>query len=137
MPGRKLKNACQPCRMNCPEKISDENRQQLFDAYYAIGDLNSQRGYLARLIDKSRPKERIRRRKPKPGEIVKARKERLPNLFYYLPINGKNVRVCGLMFRNTFDVSKSNVDTILRKSNKDGVLVEGDLRGGARNRRRQ
>lgn len=137
MPGRQLKTACAPCRLNCSVKIGDELRQQLFDTYYAFGDLNSQRGYLGRLIDKSRPKERIRRRKQKPGEVVKERKERLPNIFYFLPINGVNVRVCGLMFRNTFDISKSNVNTIMRKTNKDGILVEGDLRGGARNRRSQ
>lgn len=127
-----MRKPCEPCRSNCPDKITDEQRQILFDEYYQIGDLNRQREYLGQLIDKTRPKERIRRRSPKPGQTVRQRRERKPNIIYYLPVDGLNVRVCGKTFRSTFDISRANIDTVLRKTNDEGILVEHDLRGGNR-----
>lgn len=130
-PGRQMKKPCEPCRLKCPDKITDEQRQLLFNEYYGIGNINGQREYLGKLIDKTRPKERIRRRSPKPGQVNK-RRERKANILYYLTVDGFNVRVCGKIFRATFDISRANIDTVLRKTNDEGILVEPDLRGGNR-----
>lgn len=127
--GRQLGKPCAACRSKCSEKITTEQRQHVFSQYYQIADLNRQREYIGQLIDKTRPKERIRRRSPKPNQIIIPR-ERIPNLIYYLPINGKMIRVCGQMFRSTFDISKANIATVMKKTNDQGILVEMDLRGG-------
>lgn len=131
---RQMGKPCELCRSNCSEKITYEQRRQIFDQYYQIGDLNRQREYIGQLIDKTKPKERIRRQSPKPNQTVIPRKERIPNLIYRLPINGEMVRVCGQMFRSTFDISKANIVTIMRKTNDQGLLVEKDLRGGNQRR---
>lgn len=134
-PGRHMKKPCDSsCRLKCWEKITNEQRQQLFDEYYEIGDLNRQREYIAQLIDRTRTKERIRRRSPKPGQVIKPRKERKANIYYCLRVllNNERIRVCGQMFRSTFDISRANVETCLRKTNDEGILVEKDLRGGNR-----
>lgn len=56
---RKLRTACgNKCRLHCTDKISETDRQKLFDAFWNIADLQRQREFIASNIVVIKPKYR-------------------------------------------------------------------------------
>ena len=123
-PERKLKPPCGPkCRTKCSEKIIEEERQAIFESYWAMGDINMQRQFISNSIKPLIPEYRYVRE----GGKRKPRKNN--NLFHF--ISGPNqVRVCKLFFKNTLDINDRTIRTVIDKQNKvAGTLVEKDKRG--------
>ncbi|XP_072401600.1 uncharacterized protein [Diabrotica undecimpunctata] len=50
-PSRKLKDPCH-CRMKCSEKIPEEERQSIFGRYWNLGDINRQRDFISKLVQR-------------------------------------------------------------------------------------
>lgn len=114
--------ACgESCLFKCSEKVNENNRQQLFNAYYQLADRSLQREYLSRHIEKMLNKP------------DKHYKKKTFTCAYFFNINDQKVRVCKLFFKNTLNISNCAIDTVLKKINEFGFL-EKEKRGTHLNR---
>lgn len=133
MLGRKMRPNCDPCRYNCSDIITDEQRQQLFDRYYGLGDLHKQWLMLSTLIDRTEPKKHSITDPPKykrraPPKVVQ--RNRVANYVYYLEgTNSERLRVCQSLFLATFDINDAVLKTAINKTNAAGELIDHDRRG--------
>lgn len=99
---------------NCPY----ESRQLIFNQYWGLANIHSQREYLLRLID-TVPCKTCR---------VNSKLTRQNTRWYHLVINGDRKRVCKQMFLKTLDIDKSIIDSALKKLT-DGGILETEKRG--------
>lgn len=136
--GRSMRPPCnKTCRQNCWQKITECQRQRLFDEYYKLADLNRQRQYLGMYMDKTVPKQtsitepRLYKYKVKSRPVVEPQRNRGSNIQYYLPTDTGRVKVCKTMFLATFDISQSAALTVVQKTDDQGI-VQKDGRGGLR-----
>lgn len=126
MLGRSMRPPCnETCRKKCWQKITEHQRQQLFDNYYNLADLHQQWQYLGRYMDKTVPKQRSRL-------VDEPKRMRRNNIRYYLQTDTERLQVCTIMFLATFDISKDTAFTVVQKTDDQGVLVQRDGRGGHR-----
>lgn len=113
---------CQ-CRMKCSDKLNNEQRKNIFDSFWGLGDRHKQWTYLANLVTKS-----IKRRTF--TDVVSRRKF---TLTYKLPIaDGEiidHVSVCKKFFLNTMSISDQVINTALNKVNTDTGTLYSDKRG--------
>lgn len=108
-------------------RITEEQRKELFQHYYSLGNLTKQWQFLAKQMVQSAPKRRNMRNANKHNSERRARRS---SVQYYLQIdNNERIKVCQPMFMATFAITRRTVLTVVRKSNSDGNLVESDLRG--------
>ena len=69
--GKSMKQACGiTCRRNCSILIHEQDREKIFKSYWELGDVNSQRAFLANHVTEKET-ERKRKRKDKAGIKVK------------------------------------------------------------------
>nr|CAI5867395.1 unnamed protein product [Callosobruchus analis] len=61
-PKRQLKSACTSCRQKCNDKFSEEERKQIFENYWQLGDVNRQQDFITKQVDMTE-KARTRLRK--------------------------------------------------------------------------
>lgn len=124
-PEKRMRPPCGAgCRYLCHERVTERQRQQLFNTFYRLGSIHLQWKYLAKHTEKQLTKQRITI--PTEGSL---RRERKPNVIYYLDVNKNRIRVCRFMFEATFDISHSNVRTALCKTNQEGDVIDVDRRG--------
>lgn len=122
------------CRIKCYDKVTDEERQIMFNEYYALADMHCQWQYLARYLKRDLPKynyiaQKHRERVESERNPVIRIRNRSNNIRYYLNVNNEMIRVCKTMFLATFDIKVATVDTVLRKTNEQGQLIQTDNRG--------
>lgn len=126
-PSKSMRPPCGAgCRYNCSEKINDRQRQKLFDAFYNLGIISLQWKYIAMHTEKQLTKQRSRTQQT---DGCAVRRERKPNVKYYLDVKANRVRVCRFMFEATFDISHSNVHTAMLKTDLNGDVIDVDRRG--------
>lgn len=120
--GKKMKEPCdQFCKFKCTSNINERDRHAIFTNYWQMGDINRQRDFLIRHMEKVEPK--YRRHKVSSDEI------RDNNNKYYFEVNGVEIRVCKKYFLNTLSISDQTTRTALQKmTNKNGIL-DLDQRG--------
>lgn len=70
------------CRFNCAQKFSEESREQIFEEYWNMANLQRQRDFIAASMQTIRPKYAV---------LGKRRREN--HAFYFL-LNKVKVRVC-------------------------------------------
>ncbi|XP_076453198.1 uncharacterized protein LOC143288506 [Babylonia areolata] len=118
---RKMKTRCKEktCVRQC-STISDEQRHELFQSYYALADLRLQREFLVRHIKCSQTKRKSKPEKPSRRQITKS---------YFFTINQNVVPVCKVFFLNTLALSEQTTRTALSKITSTGTLTK-DNRGG-------
>ena len=99
---RRVKQPCgNKCRLKCSESISDEQRQQIFDSYWALKTIEKQRQYISNSTKIVEPKYRlIKKESLRPPSIN--------NNAFYFQIREKNVRVCKLFLR-TLSISMTEI----------------------------
>lgn len=123
------------CRQKCYQKITNTQRQRLFDEYYSLADLHRQWQYLGRYMDKTVPKQtsitkpRIYKTKERAAVVIERQRMRRSNIRYYLQTDTERLKVCMTMFLATFDITKEVTFTVVQKTNENGVLVQKDGRG--------
>lgn len=124
---KQMKSNCgEQCRMKCSSKLTEIERQKLFDNFYALADIEKQRKYLFDLIRSYEPKK-IKLHQQKSRSIqrkyfLKALKSSTEN-----ETLTDEIQVCRLMFLNTFAVSSQTIDTIFKKSQSENKF--SDIRG--------
>lgn len=96
------------CGNNCSWKcqVSQKQRLKIFNAYYKLGDYTRQRDFIHSNIEKSDTKTKT--------TAIGASRRKFSSLFY-LPVDGKKVKVCKKMFINTLGIKKGVVDIALKK----------------------
>ena len=125
---RRVKQPCEnKCRLKCSEIISEEQRQQTFDSYWALKTIEKQRQFISNSTKAVEPKYRLIKKES-------SRRPRINNNAFYFQIGEKNVRVCKVFFRNTLDINDRNIRTVIEKKSKTltGIL-EDDQRGKHKN----
>ncbi len=122
--GRVMKRGCDKtkCKIKCANKIDEEQRNNIFTKYWALGDITMQRSFLA-AHTKKRP--------------VNSRKEtskRRNNIEYVLlSKDGSLERVCKLFFLDTLGINTQIVKTAMLKVSSAGT-VGFDNRNKGKNR---
>lgn len=121
---REIKESCgEKCRLQCVTKITKEEREQLFNEYWALGSVTKQWTYICNSTSIIIPKYRYIRESG-------TRKRRSHNHAYYFNLPHRKLVVCKVFFMNTLGISDRTIRTALAKQNKvSDTLVEGDRRG--------
>lgn len=124
---RQLKAPCQNCRMKCYEKFSDEERRQIFDQYWKLGNIDRQRDFISKLVDFTQKKrQRIREIQ---GQHDRVESRRNLTFHYHLQkLNGVKIKICKTFFFNSLGISSQVVKTVANKL-KNNVTIEKDKRG--------
>lgn len=117
---KNMRQSCdrETCRLNCTARVTEQQRQMVFDEFYSLGNVHLQWVYLARRCGKIEPKYRRSRSKNLRGL----------NISYNFIFNDVNVQVCKVMFLNTLCIANGRCRTAIKKC-VDGILVEKDKRG--------
>lgn len=109
------------CSFNCQNKTSQEDRQEVWDEFRAIIDMNLRLQYLANLIEITAP---IRIRVPKSSNS----KSRSCVNKYYLKFNeyldNSDFQLCKVCFMTVFNVTASKIRTVVEKKLKDGEDIQ-------------
>lgn len=121
---RELKEACslESCKLKCRQKISDEERQGIYQQFWNYDNTNDQKRQFICSSIEEKPIQRLRSRT---GESVPKRKH---SLLYFFSINGERTRVCQKYFLSTLSISQSSVRIALQKRTSGGI-VTNDQRG--------
>ncbi|XP_060881349.1 GATA zinc finger domain-containing protein 4-like [Metopolophium dirhodum] len=102
------------CRLKCSLSISEISRQQLFNSYWQLGNVDRQRDFLSKCIE--------------PGNVPKYRYPhtvtRDLNYSYNFCINNIKHRVCKLFFKNTLAISDRPIRTVISRLNNYGFIKE-------------
>lgn len=120
---KSIKLPCtEKCRLKCRNKITEEQRQEIFDCYWGLGTLQRQRDFLNSCLTTLK----VPYRRVKEG----AAKTRKQNCVFHFTVNGESNRVCKIFFINTLGISERTLRTVIegRNSCSTGVIPE-DKRG--------
>lgn len=111
------------CRIKCSEQINEEERQKLFDSYWALGDIAQQWQFISNCIKTVRPKYRY-------VHEGGNRQPRNNNSSFHFMVGQNEIRVSKLFFKNTLDINDRPIRTALAKQSRvANVLMEPDKRG--------
>lgn len=118
VPGVALKPACpNSCRKKCKTKIIEHCRQKIFQSYYALGDYSRQRDFIHSNIERFSTKVK-----------TTDNSRRSFSLRFHLPVEGRKIHVCKLMFLNTLGIKKGIVDCAMKRRTEENTSVV-DRRG--------
>lgn len=122
IPAKNLKQPC-TCKMKCFEKLSEENRQQIFKSYWCEQSTSHvKRQFIISSVHRQ-PIERDRKK------ILNSGKGKEHTLSYYFNADGTNrMKVCKVMFLNTLCISNKVVINAF-KNLQPGGIVKHDQRG--------
>jgi hypothetical protein len=121
VPAKVMKPPCS-CPKKCHERISERERQDIFNGYWSAEKSNDiKRQYIRSCIDKHEI-ARSRKRDENSG------KSRTTTLSYSFIVHNQKINVCKVMFLNTLCISNKVVVNVLKKT-EEGGLVQTDLRG--------
>nr|CAH7758741.1 unnamed protein product [Callosobruchus chinensis] len=126
---RKLKAPC-ASRLKCSNKITGENRSNIFTGYWGLSDINRQRDYIAKyVICQKKARSRKRNITENQEDIENEECSRRNFSFvYHLPLDEQKVRVCKTFFLDTLSISAQTVRAVFNKLGSSGVVSE-DKRG--------
>lgn len=109
---------CQHLKRDC-YKFDEESRQIIFEEYWSQGDIQRQREFVARHVEKT---ETLRK-------TAGVNSRRKLTFKYYLTLNGVRVNVCRFLFLNTLSITERVLRTAVQKVAGSGVVMK-DKRGG-------
>lgn len=116
---------CENCRFYCSARISENQRQVIFENYWATEQQMEKWAYIAQYYHTTAPVQ------PNPNSRVHQSRN------YTLDNGSKAIKVCKTMFLDTFGISESALATIEDKKKKNNGFVTGDQRGKHRRRGNQ
>lgn len=113
---------CSKCRLKCETKITSEQRQQLFDAFWSLANYERQKDYVCARIEETGTKTYL------DGEgRTKSKRKQVARKFF-LEIESEKYSVCKKFFMNTLSIGRAYIDHAM-KCKKDGHFTGNDLRG--------
>lgn len=125
---REMKNGCgMNCKYKCHEKVTYKKREEIFHAYWALGDIQEQRAYIRRMV-RTQPTQRCRSERSESSTKNKSR-------IWSFTLGAQTFRVCKTFFLQTLDISaKFSTFALDGVSTSTGVQKK-DSRGKHNNRR--
>jgi len=118
VPERSVKGKdCNKCRFKCSQKVSKEERQNIFSLYWKLGDYDKQRSFICTNVTVAETKR---------CNVDKKRRSKA--LSYYFTINNVRQRVCKNFFLKTLDIGKKTIDSAMNKV-QHGIYIGHDKRG--------
>ncbi|XP_038218901.1 uncharacterized protein LOC119837403 isoform X1 [Zerene cesonia] len=125
VPPRQVKPPCtERCRLKCSEKFTSVQRQALFAAFWAIGDIDKQRLFINSCMSNVSPRYKY----------TNALHPRQSNKAFHFVMDGKTIRVCKTFFIATLNISDRVIRTVKQKCDKLGI-IQCDPRGKHNNHR--
>ena len=124
IPAKVIKPPCSnKCKYKCSERISEEQRCDIFKMYWDFSSLQRQRDFLNSTITVLQ----LPQRRLKTG----VEKNRKPNTYCSLMCNGRSFRVCKLFLLNTLGISERTLRTVIesKTSNESKGVAPIDKRG--------
>lgn len=112
------------CRKKCSTKLTGDQRQVIFNDFWAIGNRSRQWDYLSRIIQ-------IQKKKTCRDPHLPSRRNN--SLKFMFRVDSKIIVVCKKMFKATLDIGEAPINTVTLKMGK-GAKVSPDKRGSHRNR---
>ncbi|PSN54975.1 hypothetical protein C0J52_02354 [Blattella germanica] len=106
------------CVRKCNEKISTEQRKNIFQSFYAVPDHIKQNFFIRRSVQVSN----VQRHRP----TNNTKKARTQSFTYFFRIEKESVRVCKKYFRDTLQVSDGRIHAVC---SKDDIHAALDGRG--------
>jgi hypothetical protein len=122
---RAVKSPCKnTCKLKCADKITAEQRTQIFNSFYKNGLKTQQWDYILKnVVDLPKRNHRIN-------------SKRTVTKHYFLTVssceateNQNRIRVCRTFFLNTLAVSKKTVETAQNKHARAEAIISPDQRG--------
>ncbi|MEW8545667.1 MAG: hypothetical protein AB2693_19270 [Candidatus Thiodiazotropha sp.] len=111
-----MKKGCgEKCKFQCHKKFSQEEREDIFHHYWALGDLTRQRDFVLKFC----------RAKEKGVTKIKGPSRKTRSLTWTLPLNGQPERVCKIFFIHTLAISDRIVFTALEKQTLGMSSLDG------------
>ncbi|CAH1098832.1 unnamed protein product [Psylliodes chrysocephalus] len=110
------------CCLKCSIKLNSTTRQNFFDAFWGLGDLQRQREYIVRHTHEIKPKYRY----------TSTKNYRSLNTAFYFEENNSRIRVCKNFFKATLDLGDQAIKTALMKKS-EARFIEGEQRGKHKN----
>lgn len=115
-PARSLKPTCKTTCKRCKPRLSDDIRLDLLQAFWALGNHESQWKYLLACVKCSVPKKKCTASGSK-GEKHFTRE-------YCFEVNGCSIRVCKTMFKSTLAICDSWINSALSHSSSSAFLQD-------------
>lgn len=109
------------CRYKCRSKLSEEDRQEIFNKFWGLGDHQNgheRQWYFIRGCLSVGPK----------ASNQEQNSRRNTSRIYSFRVKKENIRVCKTMFLATLNITDSWVETIVKKMNEGGT-ISPDKRG--------
>ncbi|CAG9762540.1 unnamed protein product [Ceutorhynchus assimilis] len=113
-------STCRKIGKKC-DQITDEERQQILNDFYTTGDLQLQREFITRHVNREQTKQKT--------TSSDHDSRRSKSNYYFLPKGNTRVPVCKTMFLYTLSISEKFLRTSLGKLKNTGI-VEPEKRGG-------
>ncbi|CAG5044462.1 unnamed protein product [Parnassius apollo] len=110
---KKMRPSCRNCKFSCCDNFTTDERQQIFDCYWALGSLQRQRDFLSACINIPNI---ICRRVKNPA------KQRTPNCLFSFMKNGQTPRICNTFLLNTLGIAQRTLRTVIEaKTSESGI----------------
>lgn len=117
---RKMKAPCsEKCVQKCSTKISDEQRNIIFNEFWALASFQRQRDFLGSCVEQLVLKYRR----------ISSAEPRRPNSAFYFHVNGHKVRVCKVFLMNTLGISEKTLRTVIQAKVTGTGIIPEDGRG--------
>lgn len=108
------------CKMKCSENVTEEQRRNIFNHFYAMGSFQIQNAYICGLCKQCTPKaHRVR---------DGSRGMKSASISYHLQLEDNNRKVCKQYFLKTFQISDGRCFRALKKV-REGSEPGSDMRG--------
>nr|CAH7744189.1 unnamed protein product [Callosobruchus chinensis] len=121
---RKLKAPC-ACRLKYSNKITGENRSNIFTGYWEKETIFRNMSFARRKLEAG---NETSQRTKKTSRMKSVAEEISRSYNYHLPLDEQKVRVCKTFFLDTLSISAQTVRTVFNKLGSSGVVSE-DKRG--------
>jgi hypothetical protein len=117
---RKMKPGCgHNCRMKCSTKITETQRENIFDEYWGLGDYNLQKAFINSSVTQKSTKRNTK----------DAQKNRNITRKYAFTINDTRIEVCKTFYINTLDETNSRIESAFAFRKSGSVVTNTDRRG--------
>lgn len=115
---------CSKCQHKCSEKITDDDRESIFQTFYKLADNDRQKDFVCHHVQQ----KQTRRYLDEDGKPVENKRSVDRRFFLTVGTNSTKIQVCKRFFEATLAISHSYIKDALTKS-ADGAFCGSDGRG--------
>lgn len=114
---RRMKESCEKlhnCRTKCHLKISENQRQLIFQNFWKLGNHNKHMDFLAKHVKKEQKKV---------NTVGEKNSRRQFTMNYYFTVRESFIKVCKTFFLNTLNITDIWIRTVMNKLNKNEIGI--------------